>query len=59
MKITKTVEFTPEEKLAIRVISDIDCKDIKCSECPFNRDNTCVRNNIRDIFNEIALIRRT
>lgn len=34
-RITK-VSFTQEEKKALKTIANINCKGIKCEDCPFN-----------------------
>jgi hypothetical protein len=34
--------LTPEEKTALNVIAEIDCKDLGCEYCPFNSVSCCI-----------------
>lgn len=48
--ITAKTEFSPEEKHALKVISDIDCKGVFCNRCPFeDGNNECIKAKIHYI----------
>lgn len=51
MRVISKVEFTPEEKKAISIISNISCKGISCNDCPFNIVSLprCVKAFVKDI----------
>lgn len=51
MKVISKVEFTPEEKKAISIISNIECDGIQCVGCPFNTAPTipCVKTLVKDV----------
>ena len=50
MRISRTVEFTPDEIQAMRVVCRIDCNGIICTDCPFNTEIDCVKHELRYIL---------
>ena len=60
MTVEKTIRinFTDEEREAIRTLKSIDCSGIKCTDCPFDMKSTggCLLAYIKGIARERGII---
>ena len=58
MKVITQVEFTPEEKHAIIVLSNIDCSSFFCKQCPLHLERydngICLRDKMVDLSKYFA-----